>query len=72
MKYFNILILSLICSLGFSQSGDWIPMCDTLTGETIYVDQVNDFADCCYEWNGSDWVKRVEVDGSNCYDGMSL
>ncbi len=59
---YKYLILIFCCIPVFAQNADWIPMCDTLTNEVVYVDQVQGFADCCYRWENENWTKQEDCE----------
>lgn len=53
-----VVTLMFVGSFSFAQLDNWFPMCDTITGEQVYVQQTELADDCCYRWDGSNWTKR--------------
>lgn len=75
MKYFIttiLLVLTISVSLFSNTPTRLVSMCDTITGEKIMVEWVNDIQDCCFEWTGTDWEKRKKNDGSPDCDNLGL
>lgn len=71
MKKFLLFFALLFCFFASnSQSLDnWFPMCDTMTGETVMVQQSELIDDCCWRWSGLNWVKQPNCENvGSCND----
>ena len=76
MKYLVFIISFLISLSSYGQkvvgaSAGWLKMCDTLTGQTVYLEpeSFSGIDDCCYVFDGTNYVKREDCAGiGECVD----
>lgn len=63
MRFSIILLFLIIQNIATGQNENWIQVCDTITNEQVWIEQSNQVQDCCWFWDGTNFVKRETEDG---------